>query len=100
MRLRIECSKGTYVRVLAEDIGRALGCGATLAALRRTRVGRFRVEDALTLEAWSQMNEAQMLAALLPVDALLVGMPSFELDAEQSLRMAQGQAVELARSTA
>ena len=98
VRLRIECSKGTYVRVLAEDIGRALGCGATLAALRRTRVGRFRVEDALTLEAWSQMNEAQMLATLLPVDALLVGMPSFELDAEQSLRMAQGQAVELARA--
>lgn len=96
VRLRIECSKGTYVRVLAEDIGRALGCGATLAALHRTRVGRFRVEDAVTLEAWSQMNEAQMLATLLPVDVLLAGVPSFKLDAEQSLRMCLGQAVELA----
>ncbi|MES2561694.1 MAG: tRNA pseudouridine(55) synthase TruB [Pseudomonadota bacterium] len=96
--LRIECSKGTYVRVLAEDIGRALGCGATLAALRRTGVGRFLVEDAVTLEAWAQMNEEQMLDTLLPVDALLAGVPSFELDAEQSRRMRLGQAVELRRT--
>lgn len=96
--LSIACSKGTYVRVLAEDIGRELGCGATLAGLRRTRVGRFSVDDAITLDALHQMSEAQILDTLLPVDALLSAVPSLELDAEQSQRLRLGQPVELARA--
>jgi tRNA pseudouridine55 synthase len=95
--LSIACSKGTYVRVLAEDIGRALGCGATLAALRRIRVGRFSIDEAVTLEMLGQMSEAQIVNTLLPVDALLDSVPSLELDAEQSQRMRLGQAVELSR---
>ena len=50
MRLRIVCSKGTYIRALARDLGEALGSGAHLAALRRTRVGNIRVEDCLAIE--------------------------------------------------
>jgi tRNA pseudouridine55 synthase len=98
--LRISCSKGTYVRVLAEDIGHVLGCGATLAALRRTRVAGFRVEDAVSLQALSEMSEPEILQRLLPVDALLYDVPTLELDAEQSRRMRLGQAVDVARGVA
>lgn len=97
LRIDVACSKGTYVRVLAEDIGRALGCGATLAALRRTRVGRFSVDEAVSLVAMAEMSEAEIEASLLPVDALLAGVPSLDLDADQSQRMRLGQAVVLAR---
>lgn len=98
--LRVSCSKGTYVRVLAEDIGRALGCGATLAGLRRTRVGRFAVDDAVTLQALTEMREPEILERLLPVDALLASVPSLELNADQSQRIRLGQAVEVASGLA
>lgn len=54
VRVRVVCSKGTYVRSLAHDIGQALGCGAYLSALRRTRSGDFHVEDARTVAGWSE----------------------------------------------
>ncbi len=91
--IRVACSKGTYIRVLAEDIGRTLGCGATLAALQRTQVGGFSVDDAITLEAFQAMSEADRAARLLPVDALLAGLPSLQLDAAEARRIAQGQSV-------
>ena len=86
--LRVVCSKGTYIRVLAEDIGEALGCGAHLAALRRTGSGRFRVEHARALDA---------LAAdcLLPLPALLEGLARVELSPAQEVRLRQGQALQL-----
>ena len=86
--LRVVCSKGTYIRVLAEDIGEALGCGAHLAGLRRTGSGRFRVEDAVALEG---LDEARVLS--LPV--LLEGLPRAELDASQEARLRQGQALQI-----
>jgi tRNA pseudouridine55 synthase len=92
-RIRVACSKGTYIRVLAEDIGKALGCGATLAALRRTGVGDFSVQSAVTLPALEAMTADQRLACLLPPDALVQALPSVSLDAGQSRRLGLGQAV-------
>lgn len=68
----VECSKGTYIRTLAQDIGRALGCGAHLVALRRTRIGPFSLDDAMTLEQLQAMpTPAQVL---LPLDKLPAGL--------------------------
>ena len=75
------CGKGTYVRALAEDIGAALGCGAHLAALRRTASGGFDIGDAVSLEALEAMDDAARDARLLPVDALLASLPRLDLDA-------------------
>ena len=61
LELRVVCSKGTYIRVLAEDIGEALGCGAHLSALRRTASGRFRIEEAIGLEALEEMNAEERI---------------------------------------
>jgi tRNA pseudouridine55 synthase len=95
--LAVTCSKGTYIRVLAEDIGRELGCGACLSALRRTGVGAFALDrGALTLSELEAMAPAERDAALLPPDALLASLPQFDLDAEQARRLLQGQAVERA----
>ncbi|MGZ5261810.1 MAG: tRNA pseudouridine(55) synthase TruB [Burkholderiales bacterium] len=98
VRIEVTCSKGTYIRVLAEDIGKALGCGATLARLRRTRVGAFSVDDAVTLDALSSMTDDARSRHMRPVDALLTGLPAFELDAEQTQRMVRGQVVALPRT--
>lgn len=97
--LIVTCGKGTYVRTLAEDIGRALGCGACLAALRRTRVGGFTLDqNAHQLQDLESMSEAERNSALLPPDALAAGLPRFELDALQASRIAHGQAIDLARA--
>lgn len=95
LRLAVACSKGTYIRVLAEDIGRALGCGACLAGLVRTRVGRFDVGDAIDLDALSGLDEAAREARLLPADAMLSELPMVELDGPQEQRILSGQAVEV-----
>lgn len=82
--LRVACSKGTYVRTLADDIGRKLGTGAALSSLRRTRAGAFSVENAHTLaeiQAFADRGEAQSL--LLAVDSLFDEFPAVTLSAEQ-----------------
>lgn len=82
--LRVACSKGTYVRTLADDIGRKLGTGAALSSLRRTRAGAFSVENAHTLaeiQAFADRGEAQSL--LLAVDSLFAEFPAVTLSAEQ-----------------
>jgi tRNA pseudouridine55 synthase len=86
--LRVRCSKGTYIRTLAEDIGTALGTVAHLAALRRTASGAFRVEDAVALENVSRQ-------AVLPLATLLQGMPRAELDAAAAARLRNGQALKI-----
>lgn len=68
----VQCSKGTYIRTLAQDIGRKLGCGAHLSALRRTRVGPFELTDAVGLEALQAMSSPQ--SVLLSLDALPAGL--------------------------
>ncbi len=89
--LDVLCSKGTYVRTLAEDIGEALGCGAHLTGLRRSGIGDFNLADARTLPQLEAMDEAQRDACLLPLDSLVLNLPKLELDVIQAGRLAQGQ---------
>ena len=95
LELLVRCSKGTYVRTLVEDIGRALGCGAHLAALRRTRSGVFRVEDATTFEQLQRDAAQARDAKLLPVERLLDGLPRVDLPAALVERFTRGQALRL-----
>jgi tRNA pseudouridine55 synthase len=96
---RVTCSKGTYIRTLAEDIGEALGCGAHLVALRRTGVGALTLENAVTLDALSDAAEGERDQWLQPVDALLSTFPSVELDADATRRFLHGQRLRLADLT-
>jgi tRNA pseudouridine55 synthase len=90
----VTCSKGTYVRVLAEDIGQALGCGAHLAGLRRTATGGFAIDGAVTLDVLEAIADpAQRDALLLPVDAPLSGMSRLDVDADSALALIQGRSV-------
>lgn len=98
--ITVRCSKGTYIRTLAEDIGQALGCGAHLTALRRTAIGEFAIEDAYTLEQLESMGTEQRDACLLPADSLLQGFPEVELDVDSAFYLGRGQAVWLPRTTA
>jgi tRNA pseudouridine55 synthase len=93
--LRVICSKGTYIRVLAEDIGAALGCGAHLGALRRTGSGRFRIEQASSFENLQEMTAKKREQVLLPLPALLEGFPRAELGAAEEARLRQGQALKI-----
>lgn len=95
LELRIRCSKGTYIRTLAEDLGVALGTCAHLAALRRTGAGRFSVGDAVTLEALEAMTEAGRLGRLIPLAGLLQELPRTELDAAAEARFRNGQPLRL-----
>lgn len=92
--LEVACSKGTYIRTLAEDIGAALGCGAHITALRRTRIGPFLIADALGLVEL-ESDPALREAALKPVDLLAGHLPVVELDEDQCRRFAHGQSVVL-----
>jgi tRNA pseudouridine55 synthase len=93
--LRIVCSKGTYIRVLAQDIGEALGCGAHLAGLRRTASGRFRIQDAVTLERLEEIPMAERVQQLRSLPVLLEGLPRAELGAVEEARLRQGQALKV-----
>jgi tRNA pseudouridine55 synthase len=95
LSLRVQCSKGTYVRVLGEDIGNALGCGAHLQALRRIQVGDLSLENSISLDALSSLPDEQRLAALLPVDAMLMSFPEISLSDELARRFLQGQRLHL-----
>jgi tRNA pseudouridine55 synthase len=88
--LDVSCSKGTYIRTLAEDIGEALGCGAHLAALRRTASGRLAVDAALPIECLEGFDERALDAALLPAHALVVDWPQVLLGAEDAGRFLAG----------
>lgn len=89
--LRVDCSKGTYIRTLCEDIGAALGAPATLSALRRTRAGGFGLQQAHTLEAIQQAKDAGRLETLLlPVETLFRELPAIELDENQCKRLVNG----------
>ena len=93
IRLRVTCSKGTYIRVLAEDLGKALGCGAHLAGLRRTRVGPLDLEGAVPLAELEPLSETELLARLKPVDTLLASLPAVRLDGEGEARFRHGNPV-------
>jgi tRNA pseudouridine55 synthase len=87
----VRCSKGTYIRTLAEDIGAALGCGAHLAALRRTASGGLDLSAAIGLDALETLDEAARLACLLPADRLLHDWPQIRLPADEAGLFLSGQ---------
>ena len=87
--LRVECSKGTYIRTLCHDLGQALGCGGCMAALRRTMAAGFRIEEAVTLERAQEEREA----LLLPLDEYFRACPRFTVQNEtQEKRAYNGNA--------
>ena len=90
VRMLVECSKGTYIRTLAEDIGAALGCGAHLIALRRTRSGPFMASDCVSLDQLESMDEGQRHAQLRAVDALLHDHHPISLTPHESGRFLSG----------
>ena len=100
MNISVRCSKGTYIRTLAEDIGNALGCGAHLRGLHRTAIGEFSIVNALSMEQLEAMTSEERDASLLSVDCMLLDLPKIELDAVQVTRMAQGQRLGLDTSLA
>jgi tRNA pseudouridine55 synthase len=90
----VVCSAGTYVRVLAADLGRNAGCGAHLAFLVRTRVGPFELSDSLTVEELAAAGEkGEEEGVLLPADWPLADLPAVELDASSARAFAQGTSV-------
>jgi tRNA pseudouridine55 synthase len=89
----VACSKGTYVRTLAEDLGRALGTHAHLAALTRTGTGGFELAEAIGIDALEALPEAQRLERLRPVDALLTTLPRLDLAADAARALRCGQTV-------
>lgn len=91
--LDVQCSAGTYIRTLAQDIGAALGCGAHLTALTRISSGGFELEQAHTLAELEALDPAQRHALLLPADCLVAHLPAAQLDAADSEALRQGRSV-------
>lgn len=86
----VRCSKGTYVRTLASEMGEALGCGAHLVALRRTGTGDFGLDNCITLAGLEALDEPSRLGRLLPIETLLTGVPSVRLEAPEAGRFLTG----------
>jgi tRNA pseudouridine55 synthase len=96
--IEAECGKGTYVRAVARDLGRALGCGGHVAALRRTRVGIFTEDDSQSLEALESLAGGEdghqaLLGVLKPVETALGDLPELSLSGPDAARLKTGQAV-------
>jgi len=93
LRLRARCSKGTYLRVLAEDLGVALGTLGHLAALRRTAAGCFTLEQAVPLQSLADMREETQERLLVPVDSLLQDLPCVQLDPGRARAFLNGRSI-------
>ena len=98
--LSVTCSKGTYIRTLAEDIGTALGVGAHLRGLTRTAVGDLQLKDAMTLDAFEALSDIEREQVLLPLDALMQNTPSVNLDESAAARFVQGQRLKMMHADA
>ena len=79
--LKVSCSAGTYIRTLCADIGKALGCGGVMAALRRTETGHFALADCVTPDQLEQMTDEERVARLVPTESLFVELPAVKLPA-------------------
>jgi tRNA U55 pseudouridine synthase TruB len=104
VRLRLVCSAGYYVRSLAHDLGEALGCGAHLAALRRTRSGEFTLDQAVTLDGLAGLAEcrvpdAECRQTLIPLSSLLPWAPRVTLTEEGEARVGHGRSIEERHTT-
>ena len=94
VKLRVVCSKGTYIRTLCSDIGQKLGCGGAMQSLQRTKVGRFRLEDALTLGELQQLKDSGELERVVqPVDSLFEETPVLHVTAEAARLLENGNAL-------
>ena len=94
LSLEVFCSKGTYIRSLAEDIGHYFGCGGTVTVLRRLQVGQFQLADAYTIEQLTAMNAQQLAACLLTVDTPLQRLAAVQLSSEQATAIQYGQTID------
>ena len=92
IRLRVHCSKGTYIRTLCKDIGEALGCGGCMAQLRRVQAGEYTIAQSIPLEKLLEESEAGMDVEhyLRPVDTMFAGIPAISLTANQTKRICNG----------
>ena len=97
IQIRVRCSKGTYIRVLGEDIGKVLGTGAHLVSLRRVGVGNLLIADAMTLDALEALSETDRKNSLLPADSLLSELTPVVLPPELASRFMQGQRLSLGK---
>jgi tRNA pseudouridine55 synthase len=93
LELEVHCSKGTYIRTLAEDLGRVLGCGGHVESLRRTAVGDFDVREAHTLDHLESLSDEESPGLLLPMDRIVADLPSVQLNEELSFYLRKGEAV-------
>jgi len=92
----VTCTKGTYIRTLAEDISAALGCGAHLTGLRRTETAAYTLTESMTVEALEAMTLEERDALLLPVDSAIASLPKVTLGKDASFYLMQGQPVWMA----
>jgi tRNA pseudouridine55 synthase len=91
--LDVHCSKGTYIRTLAEDLGRVLGCGGHVEILRRTAVGQLGIDQAYTIGQLEAMTDEARTAVILPVETLVADLPKVQLTADVHVRVRRGDAV-------
>lgn len=101
LSFEVFCSKGTYIRTLAEDIGRALGCGAHVIALRRTQVGYFDASKIVSLDYLEKLvraNAEALRALLVPLEQILPDWPAVDLIADVAYYLRQGQPVRVAQT--
>lgn len=91
--ITVTCSKGTYIRTLAEDIGKQLGCGAHLIGLRRTATANYDISQAVTIEQFEALSDEQRLALLAPADSAVLHLPAMTLDDDGVFYLLQGQSV-------
>ena len=95
IRIQVDCSKGTYIRTLAADVGRTLGCGAHLVALRRTRIGPFDVRQAVALAALEAAGMDERTGFLEASDLLVLHLPQMNLDGERACVIRQGRVLDV-----
>jgi tRNA pseudouridine55 synthase len=91
--ITVTCSKGTYIRTLAEDIGQQLGCGAHLIGLRRTATANYDISQAVNIEQFEALSDEQRLALLAPADSAVLHLPAMTLDDDSVFYLLQGQSV-------
>jgi tRNA pseudouridine55 synthase len=97
-RLICDCGKGTYVRSIARDLGRALGCFGHIAALRRTSAGPFSQDDAISLETLENLSNSDsgqeaLLSTVIPVETALDGIPALAISGDDAARLKRGQSI-------
>lgn len=91
--IEVRCSKGTYIRTLAEDIGRALDCGAHLTALRRTATANFEIAQSVTLPQFEVLDDTARVATLLPIDSAVLHLPALTLNENNVFYLQQGRVI-------